>query len=324
MTKLRSALWWTWLPAVAVLFVSSARSLEYQCVHELIIRSIAVEYQEPGQQVPCKVLYHKPPRIPSMVWQAQTQVGFCEQRAKELARSLERSGWSCDEIQAAAASEKEAPPDKKLEHEHLVALHGHPGFAGTVRSAEAIRSERATAPLGRIEAGAAGSSRKSASSAATSRPEAKTTAQRGAIEWGRDPLFAHTLARDLRKLEELTGAEVQAGAAGFGDLHGDRQPDAAVLITFDFGGTNYVQHLVVYLYREGTYRPAASRFIAGSHGDVQSAELEAIKEGMIFVDLRVLQAAGAVCCASGSRRAAFVLENGELIGVEKVAATTTP
>jgi hypothetical protein len=117
---------------------------------------------------------------------------------------------------------------------------------------------------------------------------------------------------------------VQAGAAGFGDLHGDGQPDAAALITFDFGGTDYVQHLIAYLYRQGTYRPAASRLIAGSHGDVQSAELEAIKGGMIFLDLRVLQATGAGCCASGSRRAAFVLENGELIGVEEMAATTTP
>lgn len=324
MTTLSHTLWWTWLPVLAVSCAGTAYGLEYQCAQELAIRSVAVEYQEPGQQVPCKVVYHKPPRIPSMVWQARTQAGFCEQRAKELVRTLERSGWSCDEIQAAAASEIEAPLDKEPEHQHLAAIRGHAGIAGTVRSTEATRSERATAPLGRIEAGAAGSSRKTASSAATSRPEAKTMAQRGAIEWGRDPIFARTLARDLRKLKEFTDAEVQAGAVSFGDLHGDGQPDAAVLITFDFGGTDYVQHLVVYLYRQGTYRPAASRFIAGSHGDVQSAELEAIKGGMIFLDLRVLQAAGAVCCASGSRRAAFVLENGELIGVEKVAATTTP
>jgi hypothetical protein len=96
-----------------------------------------------------------------------------------------------------------------------------------------------------------------------------------------------------------------------------------VLITVDFGGTDYVQHLVAYLYRQGTYRPAASRFIAGSHDDVQSAELEAIKGGMIFLDLRVLQATAAVCCASASRRAAFVLENGELVRVEEATAMAT-
>jgi hypothetical protein len=188
------------LPVLAVSCAGTAYSLEYQCAHELAIRSVAVEYQEPSQHVPCKVVYHKPPHAPSVLWQAQAQAGFCEHRAKELVRTLERSGWSCDEIQAAAASEEiEAPLDKEPEHQHLAAPRGHSGFAGPVRSTEATRSERVAAPLGRIEAEATESYRKTAPSAATSRPEAKTTAQRGAIEWRRDPIFARTLARDLRK-----------------------------------------------------------------------------------------------------------------------------
>jgi hypothetical protein len=48
-------------------------------------------HEEPGQQVPCEVVYHEPPHSPNVLWQAQTQVGFCESRPEELVRALERS-----------------------------------------------------------------------------------------------------------------------------------------------------------------------------------------------------------------------------------------
>lgn len=243
-----------------------AYGLEYQCAHELAIRSVTVEYQDPGQQVPCKVIYHKPPQTPSALWQAQAQVGFCEQRARELVGSLQRSGWSCDEIQGAAASNAPQPsPEKQPQLKDL-----------------AIRPAQSKAAEGGMSQGLA-----------------NANLQQRANEWRKDPVFARTLARDLRKLEDLTGAQVQASGTSFGDLNGDGRRDAAVLITFDFGGTNDVHHLIAYLCRQGTYRPAASRFIGGSYRQVQSAELEAIKSGVILLDLHVLQPQGTACCASG-------------------------
>jgi hypothetical protein len=149
---------------------------------------------------------------------------------------------------------------------------------------------------------------------------ANANLQQRANEWRKDPVFARTLARDLRKLEDLTGAQVQASGTSFGDLNGDGRRDAAVLITFNFGGTNDVQHLIAYLYRQGTYWPAASRFIGGSHRQVQSGELEAIKSGVILLDLHVLQPQGTACCASGHGGAKFVLNNRELMRVEEATA----
>src|SRR5918992_1242261 len=113
MVKLLHVLCGIWLAALTALSPGMAYGLEYQCAHELAIRNVAVEFQKPGQQVPCKVVYHKPPRTPSVLWQAQVQVGFCEHKARELVGSLERSGWFCDEIQGAAASNALQPPPEK-------------------------------------------------------------------------------------------------------------------------------------------------------------------------------------------------------------------
>ena len=152
---------------------------------------------------------------------------------------------------------------------------------------------------------------------------ANANLQQRAKEWCKDPIFARILARDLRKLEDLTGAQVQASGTSFGDLDGDGQRDAAVLITFDFGGTNDVQHLIAYLHRRGTYRPAASRFIGGSHRQVESGELKTIKAGVILLDLHVPQPQGTPCCASSNGRAKFVLNSRELMRVEEATAMAT-
>jgi hypothetical protein len=285
MVKLLYVLCGIWLAALTALSSGMAYGLEYQCAHELAIRSVAVEYQKPGQQVPCKVVYHKPPRTPSVLWQAQAQVGFCEHRARELVEGLERSGWFCDEIQRAVALNALPPPEKEPQQKDLAV---HPA-------------------RGKAEGG-------------TSRRLANANLHQRAKEWRKDPIFARTLARDLRKLEDLAGAQVQASGTSFGDLDGNGQRDAAVLITFDFGGADYVQHLVAYLFREGTYRLAASRFIGGSHRQVQSGELETIKSGVILLDLHVQQPQGAACCASGDGRAKFVLNGRELTRVEEATA----
>jgi hypothetical protein len=286
MFKLLHVLCAIWLVASTALSPRMAYGLEYQCAHELVIRSVAVEYQTPGHQLPCKVVYHKPPQTPSVLWRAQAQVGFCEHKARELVGSLERSGWSCDQIQGTAASNAlQPPPEEETQLEDLV---GRPG-----------PSEAAVeAPPG----------------------IASISAQRRANEWRNDPTFARTLIRDLRKLQELTGTRVQASSTSFGDLNGDGQRDAAVLITFNFGGTNDVQHLIAYLHRQGAYSPVASRFIGGSDRQGQSGELEAIESGVILLDLHVRQRQSAACCAAVHGRAKFVLNSRELMRVDEATA----
>jgi hypothetical protein len=101
---------------------------------------------------------------------------------------------------------------------------------------------------------------------------------------------------------------VQAGRPRFGDLNGDGQLDAAVLLTFASGGTDHLQYLVAYMYVQRAYRLVASRFIGGSHREVRSGELESIEAGMIFFRLEIVQTEDIACCPSGNRTATFVLE----------------
>jgi hypothetical protein len=264
MMKFLRPLWLTCLSALTVFCTGAAHGVEYKCAHEMIMRSVAVKYEEPGQQVPCEVIYSKPPQIPHVLWRAQAQVDFCERRAEELVRTLERNGWSCELTQ-----------DPAIE----------PRLAGSVNapSLQQIRRPEATAVI----------------------PEEDRR------EWSAD--LALALARDLRALEEGSGTEVQAGSPAFGDLNGDDQLDAAVLITFASGGIDQLQYLVAYVHAQGTYQLVASRFIGGSYREVYRGELEAIAAGMIFLRLQIVQTEEVACCPSGNRTARLALENGELV-----------
>jgi hypothetical protein len=59
-------------------------------------RTVEVVYANPGQAVPCEVLYTKPAAgtIESL-WQANNEAGYCEQQAAEFIRKLEGNGWRC-------------------------------------------------------------------------------------------------------------------------------------------------------------------------------------------------------------------------------------
>jgi hypothetical protein len=254
----------TCLSALTVFCTGAAHGVEYKCAHEMIMRSVAVQYEDPDHRVPCEVVYHKPPRSPTVLWQAQAQVDFCERRAEELVRRLERSGYSCELIQ-----------DPAIE----------PRLAGSV-NAPWLQQIR--------------------------RPEAAAIIPKGdRREWSAD--LALALARDLRALEEGSGTEVQAGSPAFGDLNGDDQLDAAVLITFTSGGIDQLQYLVAYVHAQGIYHLVASRFIGGSYREVYRGEVEAIAAGMIFLRLQIVQPEEVACCPSRSRNATVVLENGELV-----------
>jgi hypothetical protein len=270
MMKFVRPLWLTCLSALTVFCMGAAHSVEYQCAHDMVIRSVAVKYEERGHQVPCEVIYSKPPHIPKVLWRAQAQVDFCERRAEELVRTLERSGWSCEEIQDPAA---------------INAGQESARLAGSVNAPSLQQTRRTEATAASFRGG-------------RSKRSADLTV---------------ALARDLRALEEGSGTEVQAGSPSFGDLNGDGQLDAAVLITFASGGTDQLHYLLAYVYAQGAYRLVASRFIGGSYHEVYSGELEAIEAGMIFLRLEFGQTEDIACCPSGNRTATFVLENGDLV-----------
>jgi hypothetical protein len=303
---------------VAFMLMSSsdiARSREYQCARGLVIRNIVVEYQVPGQKVPCEVFYHKPSQIPRVLWKARAQAGFCESKADQLLQELDRNGWSCVRAQGAAPLAAGQIPSGLAQPEVEADVPEPTGMREQeTKQAPALtsRSEPRDTPREPAEAATAAPWKEAA--------RFGKTRQTGAIAVGpRHPRMARfpdaalsvALGRDLRKLEEGSHAKVEAGSPRFGDLDGDGKLDAALLITFASGGADHLQYLVVYVYRQGTYHLAASRFIGGSYRDVRSGELEAIEAGRIFIRLQIEQTDDVGCCPPGDQ-AAFVLENGSL------------
>lgn len=165
--------------------------------------------------------------------------------------------------------------------------------------------------VGTLEAGGWG-----CTSATPATAEPVVVALGGADRSALEPALRQAVVRDLEKLKERGGKRASATIAGIGDLDGDGADDAVALITFDAEGPDRAQYLVAYLFDGGIFRSTASRFIGGRFRDAYDGEVEGIEDGAILVHLRTLKAGDAACCPSGSRRATFVLRDGELVRAE--------
>ena len=68
-----------------------------QCRLGELTRSIEVVYTNPGQPVPCEVLYGKAAQgTLETLWQASNEAGYCEAKAARLTGKLENLGWECE------------------------------------------------------------------------------------------------------------------------------------------------------------------------------------------------------------------------------------
>ena len=84
-----------------------------QCSYDALIRKIQVVYSDPGQPVPCEVIYNKSMESSiETLWRANSEAGYCEARAAALIEKLSNSGWRCEATLAQAA---EIPEELQLE-----------------------------------------------------------------------------------------------------------------------------------------------------------------------------------------------------------------
>lgn len=83
---------------IAVFFsaVASA-SDEYVCNFGDDKRLISVTYDSEHEQVPCQVQYDKGYGA-EMLWNAQSEVGYCESKAEEFVAKQESWGWACSKV----------------------------------------------------------------------------------------------------------------------------------------------------------------------------------------------------------------------------------
>ena len=85
--------------------LSAVASEEYVCNFGDEQRLISVAYDSEQYPVPCQVLYDKGQGAESL-WNAQSEVGYCESRAQEFVARQESWGWSCEKVAQAEQSEQ--------------------------------------------------------------------------------------------------------------------------------------------------------------------------------------------------------------------------
>ncbi|MDO6747164.1 hypothetical protein [Gilvimarinus sp. 1_MG-2023] len=86
-----------WLWALLILpGVSTAQpNYDYTCQLGETTRLIEVAYLVPEQTVPCEVRYQKNDEPGLVLWRANNQTGFCENKAQKLIREHEALGFTC-------------------------------------------------------------------------------------------------------------------------------------------------------------------------------------------------------------------------------------
>ncbi len=66
------------------------------CAYGEMSRTIEVVYSDPGQPVPCEVIYDKSGEgSMEILWRADVEAGYCEVKAAELIEKLKGFGWRC-------------------------------------------------------------------------------------------------------------------------------------------------------------------------------------------------------------------------------------
>ena len=91
--RLRPAIW----TAAGLLLAGWATANPVTCEHGQLTRKIEVVYANPGQAVPCEVIYDKSAEGSiETLWRADNEAGYCEARALGLAEKLTGMGWRCE------------------------------------------------------------------------------------------------------------------------------------------------------------------------------------------------------------------------------------
>ena len=81
----------------------------WNCSHDDLVREVIIEYPQ-GGSVPCDVVYKKQTEgvEDQVLWSAENQEGYCEEKAGELVARLESWGWVCLETVSQESSTEAA------------------------------------------------------------------------------------------------------------------------------------------------------------------------------------------------------------------------
>ena len=79
----------------------SAADAPIQCTLNSLVRSVDVVYSEPGQPLPCDVIYRKHEEATGKsLWRAVNEADYCETKAAAFVEKLQSMGWQCAQATA--------------------------------------------------------------------------------------------------------------------------------------------------------------------------------------------------------------------------------
>ena len=104
---------------------------KYRCTSGDMVRRVEI-LTEPGVPVPCQVHYYKDTEAPGekqVLWSAESQAGYCEEKVDGLLTKLEGSGWDCgrDEQADTETAPEEPAGNDEVQDDTDVLSPGDPG-----------------------------------------------------------------------------------------------------------------------------------------------------------------------------------------------------
>ena len=90
---------------LAMTIGSPALANPVSCENGELRRRVEVVYSDPGQAVPCEVIYDKSDEGSiEALWRANNSAGYCEVKAEGLIEKLRSMGWRCADTVAETVS----------------------------------------------------------------------------------------------------------------------------------------------------------------------------------------------------------------------------
>lgn len=278
----------------------SASASEFECRNGAQLRRVEVRSGPAVEDVACEVRYWRDATRQGsgdVLWRANQDANFCEDKAAELISRLEAGGWRC------AAVDQPAPSAPVREAEAAAPAGSAPQPVPVPPTTQAPSPIEPTA----------GPTEQAALPTPSEPPPGPAAAA------ARPAILDQVVAQTLRNVQQMYGGEFRAEGTAFGDLNGDGREDAAVLVTYQADRDDrddYIQYLVAYLFDGETYQSTDTENVGGRFLEALRADIRDIVDQTIIVDLQSLDA-DQDCCET--RRAAFALRNGQLVEVEVAA-----
>lgn len=137
---------------IAVVPITNAFAQSWLCENNDLERYVDIDYPNSPSSIPCSVIYRKPTENVDdrILWQAQNDESFCENKAMAFVEQLESWGWRCSINESALEdnSKKSKPASSSFSATALETQLQNAVKLDDVDNASAVRFDKYIAVLG--------------------------------------------------------------------------------------------------------------------------------------------------------------------------------